>query len=111
MMDATTPIRADGAAEDAGRAEARALLAELRRAGIRVVVELATLRMTVNAPHGALTRERWGELTRLSDDARAEVLAEVADVATMAARAGLPVDIRATYYPAPTRDDERETAA
>lgn len=83
------------------RAEARALLAELRAAGIRITLELATLRMTLDAPLGVLTSQHWARLERLSIETRAEVLAEIADIAMMACRAGLPADITATYHPAP----------
>src|SRR5262245_17025648 len=84
----------------AERGRARDFVAMLRSRGVVLKVDLDTLKVTYEAPMGALTAEIWAEWKALSVDVTAELLAEVATVAYMAHRAGLPTDIKLIYRPA-----------
>lgn len=74
----------------AERAQSRELVAKLRRRGVVLTVDAATLAVSYDAPLGALTAELWAEWKRLSVDVTAQLLAEVAEVAAMVAAAGIP---------------------
>jgi hypothetical protein len=83
------------------RDAARELLANMRAAGLVVRIHPATLALAIDGPAWRLTRALRAALARVESDLRAEVLAEVADVAAMAEAAGLPSDIVLTFVPAP----------
>ncbi|MBK6770513.1 MAG: hypothetical protein IPG72_16155 [Ardenticatenales bacterium] len=93
-----------------GRAEARNLIAALRSIGVRFTVDLDTRKCSVVAPDGALTPDHWSELKRLSAAVRAELCAEVDDVATILRAAGLPSSVKATVHPNAARDVTRPVA-
>ncbi|MBK9547105.1 MAG: hypothetical protein IPO51_14915 [Dehalococcoidia bacterium] len=92
------------------RAEARKLIAALRSIGVRFTVDLETQKCGIVAPDGVLTPDRWSELKRLSAAVRAELCAEVDDVAALLRAAGLPSSVKATVHPNEARAVTRPVA-
>ena len=71
----------------------------MRAAGLVVRAYPATLEVVIDGEASLLTPLLRAALARVWHDFRAEVLAEVAGVASMAEAAGLPADIVLTFHP------------